>query len=430
MMMAKKQGLMTAMETETETEHEPVPRKYKSKFDVKLGIIIGLVCALVGCIITIMMLLSIVFDDSSSASNARNVDDSGFGALIFEENFDTLDLSRWQHELTLSGGGNWEFEYYTNNRTNSYVKNGVLYIKPTLTNNTFTSDNFLTSGDINIWGGTPADQCTSNAFYGCERGGTAQHPLNAVQSARIRTVESFSFKYGKVEVRAQLPRGDWLWPAIWMLPTKNYYGQWPASGEVDIIESRGNDKLISGASGKDIGANVAGTTTHWGPYYGTDQFPMTTASQSLANGALYSAGFHNWTLEWTPQGFKCSVDGNLYWSVSTANGYWDKGQFDTKFPGSANVWKYGDTDAPFDQEFFFVINLAVGGVSGYWPDGSTSYPQGASSYKKPWTDSTQTTAQDFWSAVGQWYPTWLPRENNGESAALKVDYIRVYEYVS
>jgi hypothetical protein len=53
--------------------------------------------------------------------------------LIFEDNFDKFNMSRWEHELTLAGGGNWEFEWYVNNRSNSYVKNSVLYLKPTLT---------------------------------------------------------------------------------------------------------------------------------------------------------------------------------------------------------------------------------------------------------------------------------------------------------
>ena len=54
--------------------------------------------------------------------------------LIFQDNFDTkLDFTKWAHEITIGGGGNWEFEWYVNNRTNSFVDNGVLYLQPTLT---------------------------------------------------------------------------------------------------------------------------------------------------------------------------------------------------------------------------------------------------------------------------------------------------------
>jgi beta-glucanase (GH16 family) len=56
-------------------------------------------------------------------------------------------------------------------------------------------------------------------------------------SARISTKNHYSITYGRVEVRAKLPRGDWLWPAIWMLPNS---GTWPMSGEIDIMEARGN----------------------------------------------------------------------------------------------------------------------------------------------------------------------------------------------
>ncbi len=74
-----------------------------------------------------------------------------------------------------------QFEWYTNNRTNSYVNNSVLYIKPTLTADHF-GDQFLHSGDLNIWGSTPGNLCTGNAFYGCERqGGGGGNIVNPIQ---------------------------------------------------------------------------------------------------------------------------------------------------------------------------------------------------------------------------------------------------------
>jgi hypothetical protein len=88
--------------------------------------------------------------------------------LIFEDTFDTLNFKNWQHELTMGGGGNWEFEWYVNNRTNSFVKEGVLYLAPTLTEDAI-GENAMKTGDVNIWGGSPADLCTANNFYGCER---------------------------------------------------------------------------------------------------------------------------------------------------------------------------------------------------------------------------------------------------------------------
>lgn len=92
--------------------------------------------------------------------------------------------------------------------------------------------------------------------------GAGGNIINPIQSAKITTVSSFSIKYGRVEVRAKLPQGDWLWPAIWLLPADNAYGQWPASGEIDIMESRGNLNYPTNLGG---GVESFGSTLHWGP---------------------------------------------------------------------------------------------------------------------------------------------------------------------
>ena len=144
--------------------------------------------------------------------------------LVFEDNFDKLDFSKWQHELTMGGGGNWEFEMYTNNRTNSFTKDGILYLQPTFTVDQY-GDDTLQHGDVNIWGASPAEMCTGNAFYGCERNaGASGNVINPIKSARLRSYQGFSFKYGRLEIKAKLPKGDWLWPAIWLLPKDNPYG--------------------------------------------------------------------------------------------------------------------------------------------------------------------------------------------------------------
>jgi beta-glucanase (GH16 family) len=139
--------------------------------------------------------------------------------LVFSDDFNTFDMKTWEHELTMSGGGNWEFEWYVNNRSNSYVKNGVLYIKPTFTEDAIGHTQMV-SGDVYVWGGQPADLCTSNNWWGCERNAAASgNYINPIRSARLRTVNALSLKYGRVEVKAKLPKGDWIWPAIWLLPT-------------------------------------------------------------------------------------------------------------------------------------------------------------------------------------------------------------------
>ena len=159
--------------------------------------------------------------------------------------------------ITLGGGGNWEFQYYDNNQSNSYVKDGVLSLKPSFLADDIGEDTLRGGGyRLDLWGSQPADVCTGPHFHGCERWSSG-NILNPIRSARIRTAQSFNFKYGRVEVRAQLPVGDWLWPAIWMLPTTNQYGIWPANGEIDIMESRGNEPNYSAG-----GMNTFGSTLH------------------------------------------------------------------------------------------------------------------------------------------------------------------------
>ena len=81
-----------------------------------------------------------------------------------------------------------------------------------------------------------------------------------------------------MEVRAKLPKGDWLWPAIWLLPRYNEYGTWPASGEIDIMESRGNVGYPKEFGG---GPESFGSTLHWGPDWSVNQFMKTHAEKSI-----------------------------------------------------------------------------------------------------------------------------------------------------
>ncbi|CAH1155650.1 unnamed protein product [Phaedon cochleariae] len=333
------------------------------------------------------------------------------GELIFEDNFKKLDLTKWQHELTLGGGGNWEFQWYTNNRSNSYVEDGILHIKPTLVADDYGND-FLYSGTIDLNGGSPADQCTNPQWYGCVRSGSSTNILNPIKSARIRSLESFAFKYGKVEIRAKLPSGDWLWPALWMLPRWNQYSTWPASGEIDIMESRGNKQLTDEA-GTNIGTQQVGSTLHWGPNPSYNRYYLTHFSKNIESG--FDADFHKYQLEWTKNNLTFSIDDERIGTITPpAGGFWEMGGLgDT---GLDNPWKRNSKMAPFDQEFYIVFNLAVGGT-GYFPD-NIKNPGG-----KPWKNTSPKAATDFWEGKDQWLPTWDLKTDNSH---LKVDYVKVW----
>nr|AOV81831.1 3-glucan binding protein [Anopheles coluzzii] len=343
------------------------------------------------------------------------------GELIFEDNFNTLDFETWEHENTLSGGGNWEFQWYLNHRSNSYCENGIFYIRPTLLADD-TGEAFLSSGTLNIHGGQPADQCTSAMFWGCERTGSPTNLINPIKSARVRTVNSFNFKYGRMEVRARMPTGDWLWPAVWLLPKRQVYGTWPASGEIDLLESRGNMDY-RGSNGVHIGTEQFGSTLHFGPTPSLNGWESTVAYKNTAAGQGWNTGFHNYQLTWTPDYIRFSVDNQVVTQIDAGTGFWNRGNFGNIAPGTENPWIHGTRMAPFDQEFYIIMNLAVGGTNGYFPDVP---PASNGNRGKPWSNNSPTAARDFWNGRNSWLPTWRMTDNRGKDSSLQIDYVRVW----
>jgi hypothetical protein len=304
---------------------------------------------------------------------------------------------------------NWEFEYYDNNRSNSFVRDGVLYIKPTLTADDIGEANLENGYTMDMWGGSPADLCTGNRFYGCLRtSGAGGNYLNPIRSASLRTVHSFNFLYGRVEVKAQLPKGDWLWPAIWLLPTYNQYGEWPASGEIDIMESRGNN-----ASYPAGGVNTFSSTLHWGTYWNENRYAKTHASKKADSGD-YSEGFHIYGLIWNETYIGTYLDepSNVVLSVPITESFWDKGGFAEK--NYSNPWASRGDNAPFDRKFYLIVNVAIGGTNGYFPDNVGG---------KPWLNTSPHAVNEFWDDRDAWLDTW-----NGDDAAMKIDSVKVWEY--
>jgi beta-glucanase (GH16 family) len=211
-------------------------------------------------------------------------------------------------------------------------------------------------------------------------------------SARLRTAESFAFKYGRIEVVARLPRGDWMWPAIWLMPTNAAYGTWPASGEIDIVESRGNARGYPGG-----GCESISSTLHYGPYWPQDAYLNTHASFSAATGDL-TTDFHTYGLLWTQDRLTTYIDDTVVLDVAVNESFWQRGGWETSAPGSANPWADSPNNvAPFDQRMYVILNVAVGGTNGYFPDGVAG---------KPWQDTSDSSANEFWAAKAAWYPSW------------------------
>ena len=203
-----------------------------------------------------------------------------------------------KQDVNMGGGGNNEFQWYT--KQNSYTKDGILYIRPTFTADAIGEGPMISGGTIDLFGDgcVVPDFCTSSSC--CRKTSNGKDIIPPIQSGLLRTKESFSIKYGKVEVNARLPRGDFLWPAIWMLPKDNKYGSWPASGEIDIMESRGN---TDGAEGLDYFSS----TLHWAPHFFADGWSQTHSVNKALTGN-FNDEFHIFGLEWTDTFIKTYID--------------------------------------------------------------------------------------------------------------------------
>ena len=134
--------------------------------------------------------------------------------------------------------------------------------------------------------------------------------INPVRSARLTTAGKKSIKYGRIEVEAKLPQGDWMWPAIWMMPQDSVYGDWPRSGEIDIMESRGND-----AEHYPLGNNIVSSAMHWGTLYDNDAFRLSMGEWG-AKRTKFSDDFHTYGLEWSEKYLFTWLDGRLRVSIT------------------------------------------------------------------------------------------------------------------
>lgn len=165
-------------------------------------------------------------------------------------------------------------------------------------------------------------------------------------SARLRTVNKGDWTRGRFEIRAKLPAGQGLWPAIWMLPTDWRYGGWPASGEIDILETQGGEL----------------DTFHTSLHYGGLPPANRTRTRAFTMPELsITRRFHVYALEWYRDEIRWFVDRELLWKEDD----W----YSEKESGQKNPFP-----APFNRRFHLLINLAVGGTFGGNPSSQTRFP--------------------------------------------------------
>jgi beta-glucanase (GH16 family) len=160
-------------------------------------------------------------------------------------------------------------------------------------------------------------------------------------SAKLKTENRFSKTYGRFEFRARVPQGKGYWPALWMMPQGSVYGGWAASGEIDVMENKGRlPTMVSGA-------------IHYGGSWPNNVFSF--AEYTFPNGGV-ATDFHVYMLEWSTNSLKWYVDGVLF-------------QTRTSWYSTAAPYP-----APFNQPFYLIMNLAIGGNFDGDPDGSTVFP--------------------------------------------------------
>ena len=230
-----------------------------------------------------------------------------------EFNAPTIDTAKWGYDLgsLYNGWGNGELEYYTDKPANASIQkvDGASCLVITARKET-TDDGTRTFG---------------------------------YTSARLLTQGQFAMSSGRLEVRAKLPKGQGLWPAIWMLGANIDTASWPNCGEIDLMELLGHEP------------GIIHSTVH-GPVSGG---PGIGESYQLPGGASFADAFHVFALEWRPDHLEFLVDGQLFFVVTKAKTVADNGP---------REWVY-------DHPFFLLLNVAVGGGWPGNPNAATVFPQ-------------------------------------------------------
>ena len=171
--------------------------------------------------------------------------------LIWVDNFDTLDLSKWS--MLVTDYPKKDLAYYRQNLSNQYVSDGVLHIDHTFTGFDY-GEEFLYSGDLDLNTLDPEHPC--NQPWGdkdvyCNQA-SGPDILPPVTATKMDTMNKFSFKYGRVEIKAKNMLGDWVRTAIWLNPEENVYGSNPRSGEIEITESSGMRDFHCGSQSRGV----------------------------------------------------------------------------------------------------------------------------------------------------------------------------------
>ncbi len=260
------------------------------------------------CVVTITLAVGFLGCENDDTQTVARLT-----TLVWEDNFDidgAPDPNRWGYDLGdgteqgLPGWGNGELQYYTDRPENATIQNGVLLIT-----------------------------AREESFEGFE-----------YTSARLLTKDLFEQQYGRFEARIRLPFGQGIWPAFWMLGADVDENPWPAAGEIDIMEYRGQEP------------NILIGSVHGPGYNGGDAI---SKEYTLENDR-FDTGFHIFGVEWGPDFINYYVDDVLYNQITPED-------IEEETDGEG-VWV-------FNKPFFILMNLAVGGNFVGPPNAETQFPQ-------------------------------------------------------
>uniref|UniRef100_A0A9I3CJN8 GH16 domain-containing protein n=1 Tax=Anopheles culicifacies TaxID=139723 RepID=A0A9I3CJN8_9DIPT len=328
------------------------------------------------------------------------------GKLIFEDTFEQGSFApKWQHEIRIPlDTESAEFVSYQSTPENSYIAAGRLVIVPSLvTMNADYNDERIRTGELILEG------CTSIVRnpYECQRKAAHSTILPPVVSAKLNTKNYFRFRYGRVEIRAKLPKGDWIFPQLLLQPYENYYGYADyASGQMWIAHILANRMLVA-RDGKQIdGHRLRGGVLITNTAPGRFDF-----LRSNVKDDHFGDQFHVYGLVWTPEQILLTVDGFQYGTVRT-NFRQHAQQHNLT---QANLWNENVPLAPFDREFYISLGVGVGGIKDF-PDHSQTGPAKSA---KPWNNTSPKAEYFFYQNRNTWYRTWTEPE-------LTIDYVRVY----
>ncbi len=223
-----------------------------------------------------------VFTSSKPVENESGFE-SVYNNLVWADEFDAPGApnpNNWTYDLGDNGWGNGEVQNYTDNAENVIVEDGMLKI-------TAKADG-----------------------------------MGGYTSARLKSENLHEFTFGRVEVRAKLPKAQGTWPAIWMLGANFDTVGWPTCGEIDIMEQTGQDKTKTSAA------------LHFPDNSGGD------AVTSETSNATATTEFHNYTVEWTATTITFLVDNTVFLTFDNT------------------------PDSSFNSDFFMILNVAMGGTLG------------------------------------------------------------------